>query len=874
MKRNLSSQAIRAMAIGMAVTLGSATAVSGVVEVKAEEISAESKSDETEENEKLENEVETPSIYVDEVDSSVNFDLKAAGDKLKKAESVVTADGLVFKPHSGSSFSTVSFEELSKDEAIKNPSSNITVDLVGVVSNPESQMNGIVSTVEDGLLIVEEENKFVAFKIVEIKVLSNYTGKNKVNLISAQALQNAMGRYLNKINFDFTVPEGTPGGSYIPANAAKGAFTDMTIEGNLELDFSKFQSSLNSSNFSSLAFKNATINGDLIIKNDKGVNNSDKNIFKDVIRQFINSVTIKGNLDLTGADLTKYGKSIAVPKLNAATINGKIILSADKLEADYRSLNVNTKNGKTIIDIIGKVNTENKIEEIFKPAYENGEYRDEYTKSFILNLPYNTSKEVYDAIINSIDKNKNNSEVNIKNIEAENNGNKYTFKVIQDKEREVALIDFKGSSTRNMSESTVKFENGKVKIEDQEYTLTTIGDGEKAVPNLTSEALKGHTNSVTIIEKGAFKNNKEIKGDLTFPAVKEVRANAFEGTKIENINLPEVTNVGENAFTGASALTTVDLGSKANSTTIASTALTGAKSLKEVKTNDKSIQQAKEAVEKSDSKDITIKNSNDKVVEITKPSEPAKPSEPDNNGGGSSSGGSGGGSGANIGTITNKEPNTEETTSQGNKNETVVENKQLSFDVIKLPSVEGEAKVFGDVSANHWAKSYIDKLSTAGIINGSNGMFNPNGQTKRADVTIMLVNLLGLTPEANNKFADVNASAYYAPYVGTASTYGIVNGSNGMFNPQGVISRQDTMVMIAQILKGLNLNVNADTTALSQFGDASKVSAYANESVAILVNSGIIAGNNGKLNPTAPVTRAEMATIMSKLYDVLASANK
>lgn len=243
-------------------------------------------------------------------------------------------------------------------------------------------------------------------------------------------------------------------------------------------------------------------------------------------------------------------------------------------------------------------------------------------------------------------------------------------------------------------------------------------------------------------------------------------------------------------------------------------------------------------------------------------------------GGGSSSGGSGGGSGANIGTITNKKPNTEETTSQGNKNETVVENKQLNFDVIKLPSVEGEAKVFGDVSANHWAKSYIDKLSTARIINGSNGMFNPNGQTKRADVTVMLVNLLGLTPEANNKFADVNASAYYAPYVGTASTYGIVNGSNGMFNPQGVISRQDTMVMIAQILKGLNLNVNADTTALSQFGDASKVSAYANESVAILVNSGIIAGNNGKLNPTAPVTRAEMATIMSKLYDVLASANK
>ena len=136
----------------------------------------------------------------------------------------------------------------------------------------------------------------------------------------------------------------------------------------------------------------------------------------------------------------------------------------------------------------------------------------------------------------------------------------------------------------------------------------------------------------------------------------------------------------------------------------------------------------------------------------------------------------------------------------------------------------------------------------------------------------MLVNLLGLSPEVNNKFADVNPNAYYAPYIGTASSYGIVNGSNGMFNPEGIISRQDTMVMIAQILKGLNLNVNTDASSLGQFSDLGSVSNYAQESVAILVNSGIITGNNGKLNPKAPVTRAEMATIMSKLYDVLAAA--
>ncbi|MBS5793707.1 MAG: S-layer homology domain-containing protein [Clostridiales bacterium] len=346
--------------------------------------------------------------------------------------------------------------------------------------------------------------------------------------------------------------------------------------------------------------------------------------------------------------------------------------------------------------------------------------------------------------------------------------------------------------------------------------------------------------------------------------------NSFKGTsqtEIQSMLTKDLTKIASGAFNGISGIT-LDL-SNISVSAIDTGAFNGASNLKiSYKGSEKDTYEL--AKKLGNIEGTTLNNE--------KPSEVIKDYENNSNngsGGGSSSGGSGGGSGANIGTITNKEPNTEETTSQGNNNnETVVENKQLGFDVIKLPSVEGEAKVFGDVSANHWAKSYIDKLSTAGIINGSNGMFNPNGQTKRADVTVMLVNLLGLTPEANNKFADVNASAYYAPYVGAASTYGIVNGSNGMFNPQGVISRQDTMVMIAQILKGLNLNVNADTTSLSQFGDASKVSAYANESVAILVNSGIIAGNNGKLNPTAPVTRAEMATIMSKLYDVLASANK
>nr|WP_317359186.1 S-layer homology domain-containing protein [uncultured Tyzzerella sp.] len=438
---------------------------------------------------------------------------------------------------------------------------------------------------------------------------------------------------------------------------------------------------------------------------------------------------------------------------------------------------------------------------------------------------------------------------------------KYTFEVTSsDVDKTVTLSGFekvgsKGRARRDVSRA-VTFNAGKVTIGSEEYKLTKIGNGKAALVNITDEALKGHTENVTEIADKAFEGNKSVN----------------------TLSFPQVTKVGASAFANSS-VKSVDLGSSVDSKTtvnIPSDAFKGASNVTSIKTNENSSSKnnAISAANGSSSSNVTV-SSGSSSTEV-------KPGggSGSGSGGSGSSGSSSSGSGANIGTsVDNSNANNNNNQNQNNNNNNnvttpVVEDKQLSLDVISLPSVEGEAKAFGDISADYWAKSYIDKLSTAGIINGINGNFQPNGQTKRADVTIMLVKLLGLAPQNNNKFTDVNANAYYAPYVGAASTYGIVNGSNGMFNPEGIISRQDTMVMIGQILKSLNLNVNTDATSLSKFSDLSKVAPYAQESVAILVNSGIITGNNGKLNPTAPVTRAEMATIMSKLYDVLASANK
>lgn len=557
-----------------------------------------------------------------------------------------------------------------------------------------------------------------------------------------------------------------------------------------------------------------------------------------------------------GSNQVNITKVVVANNTITLTLESPISESDSNLTFEYTGGSDDFKvGGKKIDNIASKevINETNDVPTISSGTANKAQKLITLTASEDLNVMSNANNDFGFTVKNA----SNSSALNVAKVEVKNQAkNKIEITVSDD----LTSIDtLKVTYTKPSNEANqIKDSKGAL--------LENIEDGSAIDVNATRAiALRNDDFAVIAL---AVDTVEVVKEEGTITGITSVKGATQE--QINSILTKNLTTISSGAFKDASKNLTLDF-SKVNvsNLTIASDAFSGA-SLKITGVSDSDAKELAKKIGSSSDIKINDKTTSDIIKEDSNSGNGGSGS-----GGGSSSVGSGGGSGANIGTITNKEPNTEETTSQGNNNnETVVEDKQLSFDVIKLPSVEGEAKVFGDVSANHWAKSYIDKLSTAGIINGSNGMFNPNGQTKRADVTIMLVNLLGLTPEANNKFADVNASAYYAPYVGTASTYGIVNGSNGMFNPQGVISRQDTMVMIAQILKGLNLNVNADATALSQFGDASKVSAYANESVAILVNSGIIAGNNGKLNPTAPVTRAEMATIMSKLYDVLASANK
>jgi hypothetical protein len=170
----------------------------------------------------------------------------------------------------------------------------------------------------------------------------------------------------------------------------------------------------------------------------------------------------------------------------------------------------------------------------------------------------------------------------------------------------------------------------------------------------------------------------------------------------------------------------------------------------------------------------------------------------------------------------------------------------------------------------------IEALASRGIITGmDDGTFSPDKSMTRAQFATIVVRALGLTPAANDTFSDVPSGQWYASYVGTANTYGIVNGQTATtFEPDGTITRQEAAVMVARAAKLCGMDTDMDTAAvrdvLAQFGDYVTSSSWALSSLAFCYNQGILDQSDLNIEPTAAITRGEVAQM---LFNMLTKAN-
>ena len=194
---------------------------------------------------------------------------------------------------------------------------------------------------------------------------------------------------------------------------------------------------------------------------------------------------------------------------------------------------------------------------------------------------------------------------------------------------------------------------------------------------------------------------------------------------------------------------------------------------------------------------------------------------------------------------------------------------------VKAVPVTAAGTTFSDVKF-HANKAAIEALASRAIINGmGNGTFAPDKNMTRAEFATITVKALGLTPKANGSFTDVPAAQWFAPYVGTANTYGIVNGvGGGKFNPSGTITRQEAATMVARAAKLCGMNTEYSTAAardiLSQFGDYTKCADWARSSLAFCYDQGILDASALNIQPTVAIRRCEIAQM---LYNMLEKAN-
>ena len=173
---------------------------------------------------------------------------------------------------------------------------------------------------------------------------------------------------------------------------------------------------------------------------------------------------------------------------------------------------------------------------------------------------------------------------------------------------------------------------------------------------------------------------------------------------------------------------------------------------------------------------------------------------------------------------------------------------------------------FEDIGGVEWAVEAICELYDKKVINGKSlTVFDPSSPVTRAEFVKMTVLAFGLASSGETtSFADVDRSAWYAPYVDVAFSLGIVSGvGEGNFKPDKFITREESAVILCRLLDFIGF---ATTESKTVFSDENAISDWAKDSVKKLHGSGFINGRGDNLfAPSDNITRAESAKLIYEM---------
>lgn len=182
---------------------------------------------------------------------------------------------------------------------------------------------------------------------------------------------------------------------------------------------------------------------------------------------------------------------------------------------------------------------------------------------------------------------------------------------------------------------------------------------------------------------------------------------------------------------------------------------------------------------------------------------------------------------------------------------------------------------FTDVKEGNWFYNAVSYAYENSLFSGtSDTTFSPNATMTRG----MFVTVLGRKANVEKekygdcRFADVNPTQYYAPYVEWAATYGIVSGtSETTFSPNSNVTREQMAAILYRFAQKTGNDVTFTTDTYETFPDKGAVSSYAREAFQWATSKGIINGSSGNLKPKGTATRAMVAQVFLASKDTLTS---
>lgn len=162
---------------------------------------------------------------------------------------------------------------------------------------------------------------------------------------------------------------------------------------------------------------------------------------------------------------------------------------------------------------------------------------------------------------------------------------------------------------------------------------------------------------------------------------------------------------------------------------------------------------------------------------------------------------------------------------QADKNMTRAEVAQMFYSLLLDKDVK-ITKSFSDVPTDAWYAKAVNTLSSLGMLGGyPDGTFRPDAPITRAEFAAIALAFAYDPASASCSYTDVNANAWYYTYVAQATTYGWIGGyPDGSFRPNNSITRAEVAVIVNNML-GRNADeryIDRNADGLVSFVDLSK----------------------------------------------------